>query len=141
MANPKRTPESRKKSGRARITNGSELLPSVDGRSIWAQVFRDTLDAMVNHCGGQDVISEPKRMISRRSSVLEVELLHMEDQMAQVRASGGIPEPALLDLYSRLSNTQRRHLEAIGIDKAVIDITPSAAKELLVRKGDVTDVE
>ena len=29
--------------GRARLTNGIGLLPTVDGRSVWGRIMRDTL--------------------------------------------------------------------------------------------------
>lgn len=31
---------------RSRITNGSDLLPTTDGRSAWARLFRDLCDSL-----------------------------------------------------------------------------------------------
>jgi hypothetical protein len=36
---------------RARVTNGSKILPTVSGNSVWARLLRDTRDAMVAHLG------------------------------------------------------------------------------------------
>ena len=130
-------------SHRARVTNGRRLLPTVDGRSIWARILSDTLEAMVTHCGGPDLISEPKRMASRRASVLEVELVHLEDRMARIRAEGGEPDPTILDLYSRMAGTQKRMCEVVGFERQARDITPASLRgEILTvnKKDDVTDV-
>jgi hypothetical protein len=132
--------KSRKRSPRSRVTTGSQLLPTTDGRSLWGRLMSDCTYAVTEHAGGPEQAGEPKRLLARRIGTLEAELCFLEDGFARVRAEGGAPTPQDLDLYSRLSNTQRRHLEAIGIDRSVIDITPASAKELLIRKGDVSDV-
>jgi hypothetical protein len=49
---------------------------------------------------------------------------YQETKIAIVRAAGGEPDDALLDLYSRVSNTQRRHLEALGWRRVPRDVTP-----------------
>jgi hypothetical protein len=114
-----------KRHGRSRITNGSALLPTVDERSPWARLMRDTYQAVIQHCGGQDAISELERMTARRIGALEAELIHLEDKFATIRAAGGEPDAAVLDLYSRISNTHRRHCESIGWQRRPRDITPS----------------
>lgn len=113
---------------RSRLTNGSTFLPTVDGRSLWARLMRDTFAAMVSHAGGIDHMPDTKRMTARRIAALEAELIHMEDKFARTRAEGGEPSADDLDLYGRLANGQRRHLEAIGWDRAQIDATPTLAQ-------------
>ena len=110
--------------GRSRLTNSAGLLPTVDGRSVWARIMRDTLASMLAHLGGEDYASEPQRMLSRRVAALEAELIHLEDKFACARIEGGEPDPADLDLYSRMASAQRRHLEAIGLQRVPRDITP-----------------
>lgn len=107
----------RKPSARSRVTNGRELLPSADGRSTWARLFTDTYYAMLEHLGGPDFVSEARRMIVRRIAVLEVELIHWEDELAKVRMEGSAPDPFEVDNYVRWSSAQRRHLEALGLDR------------------------
>jgi hypothetical protein len=85
--------------------------------------MRDTYRAVIQHCGGDDVISELERMAARRIGALEAELVHMEDGFATLRATGGEPDAGSLDLYSRLSNTQRRHCEAVGWQRRPKDVT------------------
>lgn len=109
---------------RSRITNGRQLLPDVDGRSAWARLFRDTFDGLMVHCGGESHASEPDRMTARRAAALESELIFLESKFAQLRAGNAEPTAADLDLYSRLSNTQRRQFEALGMKRRVRDVTP-----------------
>lgn len=112
-----------KRKGQARLTNGRDLLPSVDGRSVWARVMRDVM-AMVSHCGGADYISEPRRLQARRVAALEAELIYLEDTIARTRAAGEEPSAGVLELYTRIANGQRRHLECLGLDRVARDVTP-----------------
>jgi hypothetical protein len=84
-------------------------------------------EVMLDHVGGADFASEPQKLSARRVSVLETELRFQEMKIAQIRAAGGEPDAELLDLYSRVSNTQRRHLEALGYQRVARDVTPSLA--------------
>src|SRR6516225_5918888 len=123
----------RSRSFRSRITNGSALLPTVDGRSPWARLMRDTYRAVIQHCGGDGAISELERMAARGIGALEAELVHMESRFGAIRAEGGEPDAVSLDLYSRLSNTHRRHCETIGWQRRPRDVTPSLGQYLSAR--------
>jgi hypothetical protein len=79
--------------------------------------MRDTIHAMHAHLGGQDLASEPQRMMSRRIGAFEAELIHLEDKFARARADGTEPLIGDLDLYSRMSSAQRRLFEAIGLTR------------------------
>jgi hypothetical protein len=85
--------------------------------------MRDTYRAVIAHCGGDSAISELERMLARRIATLESELTYLEDKMAAIRAAGGEPDASTLDLYSRVSNTHRRHCEAIGWRRRPRDVT------------------
>jgi hypothetical protein len=61
------------KAGRSRITNGSELLPGIDGRSRWVLRSKDVLAAHLADLGG-DNISAAERSIIRRAAVLNTKL-------------------------------------------------------------------
>src|SRR4029453_14795041 len=110
------TAEANPKKGRSRLTNGRDLLPGVDGRSTWARLLRDVISAMFAHLGGEDLASEPQRMLVRRVACFEAELCHLEFAFAQARAEGRVPDAADLDLYSRMTSAQRRLLEACGLE-------------------------
>lgn len=107
---------------RSAITNGSSLLPNIDGRSLWARLLRDTVQALESHCGGE--LTEVERMTARRAAALEVELVHLEAEFARIRGEGRAPDATMLDLYSRLAGGQRRHLEALGMQRKPRDLVP-----------------
>lgn len=113
------------------MSNGSEILAGVDGRSVWARRFRDLLAAHVEDLGGPDVVSEAERSLLRRASALEVELERLEARFAA--AGDGGPEIADLDLYQRTTNTLRRLLDTVGLERRSRDVTPDA---LTYAKGD-----
>lgn len=117
----------RPKTHRSKITNGTRLLPTVHPQSVWARYMRDIYDSMMSHLGGSDYASEPRRLLARRIAVLEAELVHLEDEIGGERLKGCAPSGDRLDLYNRLASAQRRHLEAIGLDRTPRDITPSLA--------------
>jgi len=128
-------PTAAKPEARSRITNGSALLPTVDGRSIWARLMRDSLAALVTHCGGGDYISETLRATCRRAAALEAELIHLEDKFARCRADGDEPDAATLDLYGRLADRQRRLHEVLGWQRTPRDVTPTLEQYTAERAG------
>jgi hypothetical protein len=100
------------------------LLPSIDGRSTWARIMRDTYSAMISHAGGADYVPETKRLLARRIAAIESECVHLEDKFALAHARGGEPAVSDLELYGRLTGQQRRCLEALGWERTQRDITP-----------------
>ena len=118
------SPNTRPATTRSRLTNGADLLPTVDQRSTWARLFRDLTESLADHVGGADRMSEPQRMICRRIAALEVELIHYEAKFAGIRAADREPTASDLDAYSRFANTQRRLLESLGMDRRPRDVTP-----------------
>jgi hypothetical protein len=76
--------------------------------------------------GGQANVSEAEKAIARRAACLIVEL----EQMEQKFATQGQSEGAQLDQYQRVSNTLRRLLESLGLERRQRDVTPSVAQYL-----------
>ena len=72
-----------KKSGRSRISNGSVLLPGVDGRSAWVRRCRDVIAAHLSDLGGLDNCSAAEHSIVRRAAVLTTELEVLEVRFAK----------------------------------------------------------
>jgi hypothetical protein len=107
--------------GRSRITNGSDLLPSVDGRSVWARRLRDLISLHVNDYGGSSAISEAERSLVRRAAALTVELELLEVKFA----SNGGAQMEELDKYQRAANSLRRLLESLGLQRRSRDVTPN----------------
>src|SRR5215467_8534465 len=113
--------EQHKRKGRSRITNGSALLPGVDGRSPWVRRCKDIIAAHLSDLGGADNASAAERSIIRRASVMTVELERLEAQFALA----GEADPMTLDLYARTSGNLRRLLEAVGLQRRTRDVTPT----------------
>jgi hypothetical protein len=78
-----RSEASRKKCGRAAITNGKELLPGVDGRSIIARRFRDIASQVLIDQGGADRCSESRQQLVRRFAAACVLAEEMEGRLAR----------------------------------------------------------
>jgi hypothetical protein len=112
-----------KSNGRSRVTNGSHVLPGIDGRSTWARRFRDLMALHISDLGGDEHISEAQRSIVRRTATLEVQLERLELKFALADPAQPV-EAVDLDLYQRASNTMRRHLETLGIKRISRDVTP-----------------
>ena len=111
---------------RSAVTNGRSLfVEAVDGRLPWARRFRDLIELHLSDLGGRDVCSEGQCSLVRRIAAIEVELERMEGQFAQKPAT-----PDKLDLYQRMSNTLRRLLDAIGLERKARDVYVGRAGDL-----------
>jgi len=98
---------------RSRVTNGSGLFAEGgDERGPWARRFRDLVAEHAADAGGSLFLSEAQRSIIRRAATLEVQLEQLE-----ARFSEGPADAADLNLYSTLSNTLRRLLSDLGIER------------------------
>lgn len=116
-----------KPKARTRVTNGRELLPGVDGRSLWARRFRDVLALHLSDLGGDEACSEAEKAIARRAACLIVELEQMEVRFATGDAPEGEETSGnMLDRYQRCANTLRRLLESLGLARRPKDITQVA---------------
>jgi hypothetical protein len=109
---------------RSRISNGSAILPGVDGRSTWVRRLRDLIALHLSDLGGDDAVSEAERSIVRRAATLTVELERLE--LAFALAGQAAPEQ--IDLYQRTANSLRRLLESVGLERRAKNVTPSLAE-------------
>ncbi|MEQ1953401.1 hypothetical protein [Mesorhizobium sp. CN2-181] len=86
--------------------------------------MRRLYDVIAQHTsdlGGEDALSEAQKSIIRRIGTQTVAIEKLEAQFAQ----DGEAADRSLDLHQRLSNTLRRNLESIGLDRKSHDITPT----------------
>jgi hypothetical protein len=120
----------RKLKTRSKVSNGSELLPGVDGRSTWCRRARDVLEAHIQDLAGYDHTSEAERSICRRAAVLTTELERLEVRFATSQDT----EPELVDLYARAASSLRRLLEAVGLQRRARDVTPPDLSEYLASR-------
>jgi hypothetical protein len=111
--------EAEGKDGRRRprsrvFRHNAPVLPTDDGRSVWARIRRDCYFAILAHCGGEDVVTETQKLAIRRLSTFEAELIFCEDKFAAIRANGDEPDSADIDIYGRMVEKQRRLCNDLG---------------------------
>ena len=106
---------------KSRITNGTKLLPGVDGRSPWVRRCKDVIEL---HLSDLPDASVAERSIVRRAAVLTTELEMLEAKFA----AAGSATPFDLDLYQRTAGGLRRLLEAIGLERRLRDVTNPAPR-------------
>lgn len=108
----RQAPENDPSKLRSRVTNGSALFVEANGCSPWARRFRDLLELFVTDQGGVGNCSEAQCSLIRRVATLQVELERLEGTFATEPAT-----PDQLDLYQRMTNTLRRTLQVLGIER------------------------
>jgi len=117
LPNGNRSKAVTKPTARSRVSNGKDLfLDGVDGRSALARRYRDILAQLTSDIGGDP--SEAETIIIRRATTLAV---WCEQAEAQV-ATG---ESLNIGEYTTATNTLRRLLSDIGLERRLKDITPS----------------
>jgi hypothetical protein len=89
---------------------------------------------MLNNAGGEDYVPETKRLLARRVAAFEAELINLKCKFATIRADGGEPKVADLDVYQRMTGAQRRCLEALGWERTARDVTPSLDQYVASKK-------
>ena len=91
-------------------------------------MFADYYASLIAQLGGEQVISEARRMLCRRASLFEVELNIIEGELAKLRGQGNMKmlarKTALewLAQYTTMVNSQRRVLEAVGLNRVAREV-------------------
>ena len=106
---------------RSAITNGSALLDNLDHRGAWARRLRDLIGAILSDRGGEDYASEGIKLLARRASMLTLQLELLEQTFAD---QGGAATTAQLETYQRTTNTLRRLLETLGLQREARELNP-----------------
>jgi hypothetical protein len=122
-----RTPEQRKRHARSRVSNGAEILPHVDGRSLLARRYRDITNAISSDQGGADHLSEARLQLIRRFSAAAVLSEQLESDLANGKQIN-ITEHALL------CSTLVRVARQIGIARIPRNVTPTLDQYLARRQ-------
>jgi hypothetical protein len=107
---------------RSRISNGSDLLPDVDGRSTAARRYRDIVAALVSDQGGPERLSEVRLQLCRRFAGIAVQAEVLEARLAR-------GEPVDAALHSTLTTTMTRVAARLGLDRIAHEIQPMTLRD------------
>ena len=120
----------RKSHGRSRVSNGHDLLPDVDGRSVIARRYRDIANAIFVDQSGANQCSEVRKQLIRRFAAAAV----LTEQMESRLANG---EQIDVQEHATLSSTLVRLAQRIGIDRIPRDVTLPTVEAYLAAKAAV----
>lgn len=102
---------------RSRLTNGTALLPDIDGRSAIARRFKDITSSILADQGGADQCSETRLQLARRFAAAAV----LAEQLESRLANG---EQIDIQEHALLCSTLARLASRIGIERRARDVTP-----------------
>lgn len=113
-----RRQEASKSKARSRVSNGRDVLPGIDGRSLIARRYRDIANAILVDQAGEELCSEARKQLIRRFAAAAV----LAEQMESKLANG---EQINIQEHAVLSSTLVRLAAKIGIDRVPKSIGPS----------------
>ena len=121
----------RKPTARSRVSNGRDVLPNIDGRTMLARRYRDVLAAVASDQGGVDHLSEARIQLVRRFAAAACLAEEMEAKLVGGQAIN-LAEHALL------CSTLVRLAQRIGIDRRARNVVPDLRDYL---EADTEDAE
>jgi hypothetical protein len=101
---------------RSAVSNGRRLFVVGDGNSAWSRRFKDRIFDHVSDMGGHDAVSVSEESLIRRASAIECALEAMEGRLS-------LGEDVDMDEFQRLTNTLRRTLQVLGLERRPRDVT------------------
>ena len=107
-------PKARSRTQRSRVTNGSTLLPGVDGRSVWVRRCRDIIGAHLSDLPNATI---GEKSLIRRAAVLTTELEQLEARFALAALAKQPARTEDLDLYVRAAGRLQSLLATVGLDR------------------------
>jgi hypothetical protein len=113
----------RKSHARSRVSNGTDVLPGVDGRSLIARRYRDICAAIATDQGGAERLSETRLQLIRRFAAAACLAEAMEARLAN-------GEQIDLAEHAQLASTLVRIAQRIGIDRLPRDVTQTLSQYL-----------
>jgi hypothetical protein len=114
---------------RSRVTNGSQLLANVDGRTADARRYRDLAVSLADDLGGAASLTEAQRALVRQGAAMIVQSEKL--QGAVLRG-----ELVNVEQLTRLANAATRILVRLGIKRERRDPTPSLDEYLAANHGE-----
>jgi hypothetical protein len=110
--------------GRSRVSNGRNVLPDVDGRSVIARRYRDIAGQIATDQGGADQCSESRLQLIRRFAACAVLAEQLEARLAR-------GDEIDIQEHALLCSTMTRIASRLGIDRVPREI--DAASDPLYR--------
>jgi hypothetical protein len=108
------------------VSNGNALFPA-STELAWGRRLRDIIVLHTNDLGGADYVSSLESSIIRRAATETVELEIIEQRFAK-NGKGASSDDLIL--YAQISNSLRRHLEALGLKRVARDVTPDTLEDI-----------
>ena len=108
-----------KPQGATRLGTQGTVLQGVDMRTHGGRRFKELCADMVDHVAGNP--TAPELQLIRRSAALAVWCEQAESEQAN---TGELDVAA----YTTATNTLRRLLSDLGLDRRMLDVTPSLAR-------------
>lgn len=125
--------ERRRAQGRSAVSNGTVLLPEIDGRTKLARRFKDIVSQITADQGGEDRIAEARLQLIRRFGAVSVLCEEMEARMAQGEAIS-------IEKHSLLVSSLVRVAQRIGINRRAKDVVPTLESYLRARTDDNEEI-
>jgi len=123
MPVPSAIKERAKSHARSRVSNGKDILPGTDGRSLIARRYRDISFAIFADAGGIEQCSEARQQLIRRFAASSVIA-----EMMEARLANG--ETINITEHSQLSSTLTRLATRIGLERRGRDVTPPTLDQI-----------
>jgi hypothetical protein len=126
---PRKRAPNRAVYGKTKISNGSEVLPNVDGRSLVARRYGEILSALLIDQGDAGKISEARLQYIRRFAAAAV----LAEQIEAALARG---ETIDIGDHALLCSTMVRVGNKIGLDRISKDVTPTVRDYLALKQAE-----
>ena len=117
---------------RTRVGTGGAMLAGLDLRTHAGRRYREICADMVAHLGGE--ATAPQEALIRRAAALSIWCEAQES----AQASGGELD---IERYNGATNTLRRLLSDLGLERRARDVTPDLHQFLASRAGQERSVE
>jgi hypothetical protein len=101
---------------RSRVTNGSQLLANVDGRTADARRYRDLCMSLADDLGGAPSLTEAQRALVRQAAAMIVQSERMQSDVLR----GEIVD---CEQLTRLANAATRILSRLGLRRTAVEPT------------------
>ena len=110
---------------RSRVTNGSQLLANVDGRTADARRYGDLAVSLADDLGGAASLTEAQRALVRQGAAMIVQ---------SEKLQGAVLRGELVDVeqLTRLANAATRILTRLGIKRAARVVQPPSRLDAML---------